>query len=69
MGYNILYKVNDCPSPVGKNAEKAVCGSVFLTIWHCKTHSFRLFFWWFWEILGVDILDHFRQSRGNKRAL
>jgi len=36
---------------LGKIAEKAVCKSVFLTIWHCifsaeltKTHSFRLFF-------------------------
>jgi len=38
---------------VGKIAEKAVCKSVFLTIWHCilgaeltKTHSFRLFFFY-----------------------
>jgi len=37
--------------PVGKIAEKEVCQSIFLTIWHCissveltKTHSFRLFF-------------------------
>jgi len=37
-------------NPVGKIDEKAVCKSVFWTIWHCvlsaeliKTHSFRLF--------------------------
>jgi len=37
--------------PVGKIAEKAVCRSVFLTMWHCilsaeltKMHCFRLFF-------------------------
>jgi len=34
--------------PVGKITEKAICRSVFLTLWHCilsaestKTHSFR----------------------------
>jgi len=35
--------------PVGKIPEKAVCRSVFLTMWHCifSAHSFRLFFWRF----------------------
>jgi len=33
---------------VSKIADKTVCRTVFVTIWHCilsaKTHSFRLFF-------------------------
>jgi len=46
------YIYNDFPvGKIAEIAEKAVCRSVFLTIWHyilsvelTKTHSFRLFF-------------------------
>jgi len=43
--------------PVDNIAEKAVCRSVFLTIWHCnlsaeltKTLSFRRLFWRFYPL-------------------
>jgi len=44
-------------NPVGEIAEKAVCMSAFLTIWHAeltKTHSFSLFFWRFCP-LGIAL--------------
>jgi len=48
--------------PSEQNHQKAVCRSVFLTIWYwyfkcrlTKTHSLWLFFWWFCRL---DICRH-----------
>jgi len=48
-------------------AEKAVCRSVFLTIWHyvlsaklTKTHSSYCFFWWFCPLGCILIFPFFQ---------
>jgi len=64
---------------MGKIAEKAICGSVFLTIWHCilsaeltKMHSSRLFFGDFarWEARlefeASPVVSHKNRSHGDR---